>query len=259
MRARARAAGFTLAEVMIALAILALALTMLVRSIAGNISAAQESMFMGLAGDLGRGKMYDIEEHLAQEGFKDTEEHEEGKFDDEGWPAIEWEYRVIPVELPTLEKLLGLGQGSGSGSGSGSGAGTKPPSCGSIAIAITSAAASTAAAQSLASGSSRVAVPSRETTVSSARQRPSSPAAARSVTVRPSPSGAAIARPSCCSTALRTVALSGQPAGASQRSCSGSAAAGASESASRCAASMRERPRQRSSARVTWGRRRPAA
>ena len=122
MRARARAAGFTLAEVMIALAILALALTMLVRSIAGNISAAQDSMYMGLAGDLGRSKLYDVEEHVAQEGFKDTEEHEEGKFDDEGWPAIEWEYRVIPVELPTLEKLLGLGQGSGSGSGSGSGA-----------------------------------------------------------------------------------------------------------------------------------------
>lgn len=119
MKARARAAGFTLAEVMIALAILGLALTMLVRSIAGNIAAAQESMFMGVAADLGRGKMYDIEEHLAQEGLKDTEEHEEGKFDDEGWPGISWEYRIIPVELPTLEKLLGLGQGSGSGSGSG--------------------------------------------------------------------------------------------------------------------------------------------
>lgn len=120
MRARARAAGFTLAEVMIALAILALALTMLVRSIAGNISAAQESMFMGLAGDLGRGKMYDIEEYLAQEHFKDTEEHEEGDFSDEGWPGIKWEYRIIPVELPSFEKLMGMGQGSGSGSGSGS-------------------------------------------------------------------------------------------------------------------------------------------
>lgn len=112
--------GFTLAEVMIALAILGLALTMLVRSIAGNIGAAQQAMYMGLVADLGRGKMYDIEEHLAQEGFKDTEEHDQGKFDDEGWPGIEWEYRVIPVELPSFEKLAGLAKdGAGSGSGSG--------------------------------------------------------------------------------------------------------------------------------------------
>ncbi len=121
-RQPARAArGFTLAEVMIALAILGMALTMLVRSIAGNISSAQEAMYMGIVADLGRGKMYDIEEHLAQEGFKDTEEHEEGVFDDEGWPGIKWEYKVIPVELPSFDKLVGLAQGGGSGSGSGSG------------------------------------------------------------------------------------------------------------------------------------------
>ncbi|HVV87020.1 MAG TPA: prepilin-type N-terminal cleavage/methylation domain-containing protein [Kofleriaceae bacterium] len=124
--------GFTLAEVMIALAILGLGLTMLVRSIAGNISSAQEAMYMGIVADVGRGKMYDIEEHLAQEGFKDTEEHDEGTFEDEGWPAIKWEYRVIPVELPSFEKLMGMdksrsGSGSGSGSrsgGSGSGSGS---------------------------------------------------------------------------------------------------------------------------------------
>lgn len=125
MSGRARHArsngGFTLAEVMIALAILGLALTMLVRSVAGNIGAAQQSMYMGLVADLGRGKMYDIEEHLAQEGFKDTEEHEQGNFGDEGWEKIEWEYRIIPVELPSVDKLLGMTQGGGSGSGSGSG------------------------------------------------------------------------------------------------------------------------------------------
>ena len=120
--ARARSAlGFTLAEVMIALAILGLALTMLVKSIYGNIASAHASMYMGVAGDLARGKMYDIEEYLSQEGFKDTEEHDKGNFADEGWEGIEWEYRVIPVELPSFEKLVGLTQGDGSGSGSGSG------------------------------------------------------------------------------------------------------------------------------------------
>lgn len=116
-----RARGFTLAEVMIALAILGLALTMLVKSIYGNIASAHASMYIGLAGDLGRGKMYDIEEYLAKEGFKDTEEHEKGDFGDEGWEGIEWEYRIIPIELPSFEKLVGLAQGNGEGSGSGSG------------------------------------------------------------------------------------------------------------------------------------------
>ena len=120
-RGLVRRAGFTLVEVMIALAILGMALVMLVRSIAGNIGSAQQAMYMGLVADLGRGKMYDIEEHLAQEGFKDTEEHEEGNFSDEGWAAITWEYRIIPVELPSFDKLVGLSQGAGSGSGSGSG------------------------------------------------------------------------------------------------------------------------------------------
>ncbi len=137
-RGAARGArGFTLAEVMIALASLGMALTMLVRSIAGNIGSAQEAMYMGIVADLGRGKMYDIEEHLAQEGFKDTEEHEEGVFDDEGWPGIKWEYKVIPVELPSFDQLQAMAQGrdanrgsaSGSNHGSASSAGSgEPPS-----------------------------------------------------------------------------------------------------------------------------------
>ena len=114
-------AGFTLVEVMIALAILGLALTMLVRSIAGNIGSAQHAMYMGVVSDLARGKMYDIEEYLAQEGLKDTEEQEDGDFSDEGWPGITWEYRIIPVELPPFEKLLGMQQAEGDGSGTGTG------------------------------------------------------------------------------------------------------------------------------------------
>lgn len=123
MRARRAlaSAGFTLIEVMIALAILGLALTMLVRSIAGNIGSAQQAMYMGIVSDLARGKMYDIEEHLVQDGLKDTEEQEEGDFADEGWPAITWEYRIIPVELPPFDKLLGIGQGDGAGTGDGTG------------------------------------------------------------------------------------------------------------------------------------------
>ena len=70
MTARRRGGGFTLIEVMLALAILGAALVILVKSIAGNITAAQDSFYMGVATELARGKMADLEEELLQEGFQ---------------------------------------------------------------------------------------------------------------------------------------------------------------------------------------------
>lgn len=123
-RKRRRVGGFTLVEVMLALAILGLSLVVLVRSIAGSITAANDSFYMGIATDLARAKMYDIEEHLLDEGFKETEEEEEGDFSDDGWPNIKWKYLIEPVELPNIDTLMNLskdqpGEGQGSGSGSG--------------------------------------------------------------------------------------------------------------------------------------------
>jgi len=126
MRSLRTNGGFTLVEVMLALAILGLSLVILVRSVAGNITAAQDSFYMGVATDLARGKMFDIEEHLLQEGFQETEEEEEGDFSDEGAPNTKWKYLVEPVELPNLETLMNLSQeqkGEGEGSGAGTGEG----------------------------------------------------------------------------------------------------------------------------------------
>ena len=54
--------GFTLLEVMIGLALLGLALTVLIKSAAGNIFNSQQAHMIGVVTDLARGKMYDIEE-----------------------------------------------------------------------------------------------------------------------------------------------------------------------------------------------------
>jgi general secretion pathway protein I len=128
-----RVRGFTLLEVMIALALLGFALTVLIKSAAGNIFNAQQAHMMGVATDLARGKMYEIEEKLLKDGFSDTEQHEEDQaFTDEGWPQIKYSYKVIEVELPGWDALQKLAQGdasksgsgaSGSGSGQGSGEG----------------------------------------------------------------------------------------------------------------------------------------
>lgn len=126
-RVALRRAGLTLVEVMIALAILGMALVLLIKSVATNISASSSSYYMGVVADLSRGKMYDLEEKLLDEGFQEGVQEEEGDFDEEGFPRIKWKAVIEPAELPSYEKLMALaegGPGAGSGSGSGSGDGT---------------------------------------------------------------------------------------------------------------------------------------
>lgn len=108
MRVR-RQSGFTLIEVMIALAILATALTILLRGAAINVSSSQRAQIMTAATELARSKMYDIEETLLEKGFGELEEDEEGDFEDEGWPQIKWKYQIVKIELPNVEAMQGFG------------------------------------------------------------------------------------------------------------------------------------------------------
>ena len=130
--------GFTLMEVMIGLALLGVALTVLIKSAASSIFSARQAQMMGVATDLARGKMNDIEEVLLKDGFTETDQSEgdigepekgtnastevkarSGKcFEDEGWPNICYAYCVEQVELPSLEEITRMAQGRAQGSGS---------------------------------------------------------------------------------------------------------------------------------------------
>lgn len=115
-----RRRGFTLLEVMIGLALLGFALTILIKSTAGSIATARSAQMMGVVTDLSRGKMYDIEEVLLKDGFTDTDQSEEGRtFEDEGWPSIRYSYKVEQVELPSFDQLQAMATGQGSAAGSG--------------------------------------------------------------------------------------------------------------------------------------------
>jgi general secretion pathway protein I len=104
--------GFTLLEVMIALALLGLGLVVLIKSAAGDIFNAQQAHMMGVATDLARAKMYQIEEKLMKDGFSDTEQTEEDRpFDEEGWPAVLYSYKVEVVELPAWDQLQAMAKG----------------------------------------------------------------------------------------------------------------------------------------------------
>jgi general secretion pathway protein I len=126
MSGRSTKRGFTLLEVMIALALLGFGLIVLIKSTTGNIRAAKRAHMMGVAADLTRGKMFDIEEKLLKDGFTDTDQSEDGQsFDEEGWPEFKYSYKVEQVELPSFDQIQALAQGQGSGSAArGSGAGS---------------------------------------------------------------------------------------------------------------------------------------
>lgn len=105
--------GFTLLEVMIGLALMGLALTVLIKSAAGSIFNAEQAHMMGIVTDLARAKMYDIEETLLKDGFTDTSQSQESEecFTDEGWPTVCYSYTVEQPEMPTLEELQQMAKG----------------------------------------------------------------------------------------------------------------------------------------------------
>lgn len=113
MRRHTRSAGFTLLEVMVGLALIGFALTVLMKSTAGSIFNSEQAHMLGVATDLARGKMYDIEEVLLKDGFTDTDQSQESEecFEDEGWPGICYSYKVEEPELPSFDQLQGMASG----------------------------------------------------------------------------------------------------------------------------------------------------
>jgi prepilin-type N-terminal cleavage/methylation domain-containing protein len=117
--------GFTLLEVMVGLSLLGFGLVVLMKSAAGSIFGARQAQMMGVVTDLSRGKMYDLEETLLKDGFNETgladatdDCTDWEKFEDEGWPSVEWCAKIEQVELPSWDQIQALAQGQGSGSGS---------------------------------------------------------------------------------------------------------------------------------------------
>jgi general secretion pathway protein I len=127
--------GFTLLEVMVALAIIAMALMALSdlggSALRNHAYASQLSQATLLA----RGKLAELEDAYEDTGFKDFDQSDEGDFDEQGHADIKWrvELKKPEAELSSeqllafltgaagddaqgvLEKLMGLGSTSGSG------------------------------------------------------------------------------------------------------------------------------------------------
>jgi general secretion pathway protein I len=99
--------GFTLLEVMLALAILATALTILMGTMATSNQQAVYANKLTRITQAARSKMVDLEFHLRQEGFTENVRSRQGEFEEIEFDEVSWEAEIQPVEIPEeIEKQL---------------------------------------------------------------------------------------------------------------------------------------------------------
>ncbi len=112
-RPAARPGGFTLLEVMVALAILAGGMLAVSDVVGGAMRNHARAIQLDVATLLARGKLVEVEDHYEEEGFKDFDETTDGKFDEEGHPEIAWKLEVVKPEVElSAEKILAMLTGS---------------------------------------------------------------------------------------------------------------------------------------------------
>ena len=114
--------GFSLLEVMVAVALLSLGLVLLLQVQARSIQLAQQGRDITIATMLARAKLMDCQTDLLKKGFSVGDYESDGKFDDEGYPQIYWECHAYKPDMPTadggdMSGLASLAGGSSSSPG----------------------------------------------------------------------------------------------------------------------------------------------
>lgn len=95
--------GFSLLEVMVAMAILALSLTVIAGINANSFESSNYARGLTVATLLARSKMLDIELELQKDGFSQGERKLDGDFSDEGYRDMQWEAVVRPIDVDVFK------------------------------------------------------------------------------------------------------------------------------------------------------------
>ena len=93
-------AGFSLLEVMVSIAILAMSLVILSRIVTGNVVAANHARMTTAATFLARSRISMMEQSLLEYGFAEMDGEDNGTFAEEGFPKFRWYANVERIELP---------------------------------------------------------------------------------------------------------------------------------------------------------------
>ena len=119
-----RRAAFTLLEVMVAMAILAMALTGILSANARNVVLTERAKMTSIAVQLLRMRFVELEDEVAESGFPDFDEERAGTFEEAGQPNMRWSLKLTKVELPVSQQSLQESAKGKSGGGAGAGAGS---------------------------------------------------------------------------------------------------------------------------------------
>jgi prepilin-type N-terminal cleavage/methylation domain-containing protein len=98
---RSADSGFTLLEIMVAVAILASTLVVLLSIVTNNVRATNHAKMTTAATFLARTKMVEIEDEILDQGFTDNDESTAGTFRDLGFPQFRFETLIERIELPS--------------------------------------------------------------------------------------------------------------------------------------------------------------
>jgi general secretion pathway protein I len=101
MTRRRSSSGFTLLEIMVAIAILSSTLVVLLSIVTNNVRSTNHAKMTTSATLLARTKMVDIEDEILDNGFTDNDETAAGSFKDLGYPQFRWETSIERIELPS--------------------------------------------------------------------------------------------------------------------------------------------------------------
>ncbi len=105
-RARGAGAGFTLLEVLVAVAILSITLTSLLSSQMASLRATDYARRLSSVAFLAEGQLIEIEWQLKQDGWGTDDQTFEGDFSEEGWPDVEYVCVVDLIEMPDYNELV---------------------------------------------------------------------------------------------------------------------------------------------------------
>jgi general secretion pathway protein I len=98
--------GFTLLEVLVAIAILGLGLTMILSSQVGLFAGASRGEHFTIATNLARCKMSEVEVELLKKGYPVTDEKDEGSCcGEDGEPGYTCSWKIERIELPEAAEM----------------------------------------------------------------------------------------------------------------------------------------------------------
>jgi general secretion pathway protein I len=108
--------GFTLIEVLVAVSILGLGLTIILSSQAGLYASNQRAQYVTVASNLLRCKMSEVELELQKDGFPLLDQTEEGECcEEESDMRYSCEWAIEPIELPQPATLAENEEGTPAG------------------------------------------------------------------------------------------------------------------------------------------------